>query len=222
VEDFGIVLFLIVVGLGVIVFGGLVRIGWYKRWYLMDDDSIFFDKSAHYAFLPLGLSLILLGIMLLLPPLSKASSYALYGFFILGGLGATLFFWQPSWLKPSWIRWLEENNQDILDLIIEEGRKTKDWGKVVATQEGLEAWVAEVRRKHDRPAPVAAPGEVAVKPTPSPRPGRPTRPWPGWPVGLVVIAVSSGLGQYLLGNGLIGFIGGWVLLLVIYLLRPKE
>ena len=221
-KDGFFVLTLGAVGLLFIVMGVLIRIGRFKRWYLVADDSMFYHKAAYYAFIPWGLASLLLTTLPFLPTGRAGQDLVEYVIFSLMGIGVLLTFWQPRWLKPDWVRWLEENNQDILDLVIEEGRKTKDWGKMVATQEGLEAWVAEVRRKYNRPAPVAAPGEVAAKPTPTPRPGRPTRPWPGWPVGLVVIAVSSGLGQYLLGNGFIGFIGGWVVLLVIYLLRPKE
>ncbi|MEW5956940.1 MAG: hypothetical protein AB1801_04395 [Chloroflexota bacterium] len=211
-EGFGVAFFLIIVGLGVIVFGGLIKIGWYKRWYLMNDDSIFFDKSAHYAFIPLGLSFISLGIMLLLPPLSKASSYALYTFFFLGGLGVIFFFWQPSWLKPSWVRWLEENHSDVLDILIDEARKTPNWGHYVSTRADMEYWVAGVRQKHSLPLGV----------TPTIRPV--IRSWlrHNWPVGLVILAISSGAGQYLLDNGFIGFIGGWAILGLIYLLRPKQ
>jgi hypothetical protein len=215
------VVFLVLLGLAFVSGGLLFHLGRWRSWYLT-PDTIFGARPAFYGFVPMGLAFICLVVILLLPTLGARRTVGVYVVVPLGTLAAILAFWHPRCLEPKWVRWLEENNQDILDLIIEEGRKTKDWGKVVATQEGLEAWVAEVRRKHDRPAPVAAPGEVAAKPTPTPRPGRPTRPWPGWPVGLVVIAVSSGLGQYLLGNGLIGFIGGWVVLLIIYLLRPKE
>jgi hypothetical protein len=221
-KDGFFVLTLGAVGLLFIVMGVLIRIGRFKRWYLVADDSMFYHKAAYYAFIPWGLASLLLTTLPFLPTGRAGQDLVEYVIFSLMGIGVLLTFWQPRWLKPDWVRWLEENNQDILDLVIEEGRKTKDWGKMVATQEGLEAWVAEVRRKYNRPAPVAAPGEVAAKPTPTPRLGRPTRPWPGWPVGLVVIAVSSGLGQYLLSNGFIGFIGGWVVLLVIYLLRPKD
>ena len=210
-------------GFGVwLVWSGLqLHLGYWRRWYLM-EDTIFAARPGLYGLVPAGMAVICLAVILLLPTLEARRTGGAYVVVPLCILAVILTFWHPRWLKPKWVRWLEENNQDILDLIIEEGRKTKDWGKVVATQEGLEAWVAEVRRKYNRPAPVAAPGEVAAKPTTTPRPGRPPRPWPGWPVGLVVIVVSSALGQYLLGNGFIGFIGGWLILLVIYLLRTKE
>jgi hypothetical protein len=208
-EAFGIAPFLILVGLGLIAWGGLVRAGWYKRWYLMSDNSIFFDKSAHYAFIPLGLSLISLSIMLLLPPLSKASDYALYGFFVLGGLGVILFFWQPRWLKPDWVHWLEENHADILDLLIREARETPSWGQRVSTQAGLEQWVAETRQRH------------GLSPSATPKMKAQEGSWlrRKWPIGLVIVAVSSGAGQYFLGSGLIGFLIGWGILGFIYVLQ---
>lgn len=58
---------------------------------------------------------------------------------------------QPKWLKPQWVQWLEENHGDVLELIIEEARQAsdwRDWADRVSTQEGLEDWVTEVRRKH--------------------------------------------------------------------------
>jgi hypothetical protein len=211
-KESGVAFFLIVIGLGVIMFGGLVRIGWYKRWYLMNDDSIFFDKSAHYALIPAGLSLISLGIMLFAPPMGQISRYALYIFFCLIGLAVTFFFWQPSWLKPGWIRWLEKKHGDALGVLIQEARETPDWGQRVSTKTQLEHWVAEVRQKHSLPT------------STTPVLQKQDRSWlrRKWPVGLVIVAVSSGLGQYLLGSGLIGFVGGWVILGLIYVLRPKE
>ncbi|MEW5956938.1 MAG: hypothetical protein AB1801_04385 [Chloroflexota bacterium] len=121
---------------------------------------------------------------------------------------------QPWWIKPRWVRWLEEENDDILDRLIEEARWTKDWHKRVATQEGLEAWVTEVRQKW---------GESRVKS--SPHPGRPYIPKEArgrWIISIGVIVVSSALGQLFLGNGLIGFIAGWGILVLLYLLQPKE
>lgn len=61
--------------------------------------------------------------------------------------------WQPRWLKPKWLRWLETYDRSILPLLREEARKDgwPSWNERVKTQEGLEEWVAEVRRKHNLP-----------------------------------------------------------------------
>ncbi len=58
--------------------------------------------------------------------------------------------WQPRWLKPKWMRWLETYHHPILGLLREEARNEdwRQWQRRVQTQEGLEEWVAEVRQKN--------------------------------------------------------------------------
>ena len=109
---------------------------------------MFAARPALYGLVPAGLAVICLAVSLLLPTLEARRIAGAYLIVPLCILAIILSFWQPKRLKPKWVCWLEGNNQDILDLIVEEGRKSRDWGKVVATQEGLEQWVAEVRRKH--------------------------------------------------------------------------
>jgi hypothetical protein len=199
-------------GLVFIFLGSGVRLGYWKRWYLGPDDPIFYPKPGVYGFIPLGLAFIILALGLVFPNLEDWLVLEIPIFLCL--VTILLVGLQPWWIKPAWVRWLEEENADILDRLIEEARRTKDWHKRVATQEGLEAWVAEVRERW---------GEPRVKLLP--RPGRPYIPPEArgrWIVSVTVIVVSSMLGQFFLDNGLIGFIGGWVVLLVIYLLRPKE
>jgi hypothetical protein len=200
------------VGLLLIIMGVLIRIGRHKRWYLVDDNSMFYHKAVYYAFIPMGLASMFLAALPLLPTGGSGQDLVTYAFFLLMGIGVLLTFWQPRWLKPDWVCWLEENHTDILDLLIKEARKTSGWEQRVSTQTGLEQWVVEIRQKHD-----LLPG---VAPTVKEQ----GRSWlrRQWPIGLVIVAVSSGVGQYLLGNGFIGFIGGWAILGIIYLLRPKE
>jgi len=58
--------------------------------------------------------------------------------------------WQPRWLKPKWLRWLETHHRPIIGLLREEARKAewRKWHQHVQTQKGLEEWVAEVRQKN--------------------------------------------------------------------------
>ena len=58
--------------------------------------------------------------------------------------------WQPRWLKPKWLRWLESHHKSILPLLWEEARKEgyEKWHLNVASQEDLEKWVKKVKRKH--------------------------------------------------------------------------
>jgi hypothetical protein len=206
------IIFLVGLGLFFIFLGSGVRLGYWKRWYLGPDDPIFYPKPGVYGLIPLGLALFCTLLVLVLP--EPWQTFATWAAFSFAGLCILLVGLQPWWIKPKWVRWLEEENDDILDRLIQEARWTKDWEKRIATQEGLEAWVAEVREKW---------GEPRVKL--SPKPGRASIPREArgrWILSGAVIAVSSALGQLFLGNGLIGFIAGWGVLLVIYLLQPQE
>jgi hypothetical protein len=204
------VAFLTVLGLAFVYGGLLFHLGRWRSWYLT-PDTIFGARPALYGFVPMGLAFLSLVVTLLLPTLEARRTAGAYIIAPLGVLAVILLFWHPKWLKPKWVSWLEENNQDILDLIVEEGRKTQDWGKVVATQAGLEAWVAEIRRKHDLPAAATSVATAQSK-------GWLQR---NWPVGLVIVAASSGMGQYFLGSGFIGFVAGWGILGLIYLAQSE-
>lgn len=202
------------VGLGLffILLGGSIRLGYLKKWYLGPDDPIFYPKPGVYGFIPLGLACIILALGLVFQGLENWLVLGVPMFLCL--IAIFLVGLQPRWIKPQWVRWLEEENDDILDRLIQEACWTKDWEKRIATQEGLETWVAEVREKW---------GEPRVKL--SSKPGRASIPREArdrWILSVAVIVVSSALGQLFLGNGLIGFIAGWGVLLVIYLLQPKE
>jgi hypothetical protein len=58
--------------------------------------------------------------------------------------------WQPRWLLPQWYSWLLDKHGNIIYLLEEEARRLggEEWERRASTQESLEAWVAEVRRKH--------------------------------------------------------------------------
>jgi hypothetical protein len=66
-------------------------------------------------------------------------------------LSGYIFAWfEPDWMSPDWFRWLKQEHGDILNLLEREADELgrEKWFPMVETQEGLETWVAEVRRKH--------------------------------------------------------------------------
>jgi hypothetical protein len=129
------------------------------------------------------------------------------------GLGLAI--WQPRLLMPSWLKWIEEYNYDIRSLLGKEARQTPNWTQRIRSQADLEAWVAEVRQKHYRTQPLDSYTEALKRAgvTPSAK--------PPWGVGILIIAVASGLGQLLLGNALIGFIAGGGMVLALYWLWSR-
>lgn len=68
-------------------------------------------------------------------------------------LSVLLAMWQPRFMKPKWLRWLEANHGDIIHLLKEEAfaaekREQNSWENRVKTPEGLAEWVTEVRHKY--------------------------------------------------------------------------
>jgi hypothetical protein len=74
--------------------------------------------------------------------------------FIVLGLGIFVtIFWQPEWMKPVWLRWLEQNHPELIPLLRDEvtslrGQAIFEWIRKVKTQEGFEQWVEEMAHKY--------------------------------------------------------------------------
>lgn len=147
-EHLGVAFLLIAFGLIAIGFGVWIRFGKNRAWYLVPNYYVLLPKGIHYAMPIGGLMIIVMGIGILMP---NPETVRLVIFGIAFPLMICVFLivvFQPKWFKPQWVQWLEENHGDILELLIEEGRETPNWAERVSTQEKLEEWVAEVRRKH--------------------------------------------------------------------------
>ena len=142
-----VVLFLLTLGSFIIATGVWIRIGRLRSWFIAPNYPVLMPKGVHYAYIPIGLAFIAMGISLLVPTPTQSRCVWQYVIFPLFGITLLLIIVQPKFIKPKWINWLERNHKDILDILIEEGRKTSDWAKRVNTQEGLETWVEEVKRK---------------------------------------------------------------------------
>ncbi len=130
-----------------LVAGILSRTG-YLRWvYAMKGHPILTPNRFAYVLIPIGIMTLFLGLLPFLPQVR--GDLAFYIFFALLITIYVLAIWLPWWLKPAWLRWLEKDHGDILHLLWEDVRKDRwGWERRVRTQAGLEAWVAEVRRKH--------------------------------------------------------------------------
>jgi hypothetical protein len=47
--------------------------------------------------------------------------------------------------KPQWVKWIEQNHKEVIPHLAVEIR---DYGWYAETQEELEEWIAEIRRKY--------------------------------------------------------------------------
>jgi hypothetical protein len=152
-----VVLFTSLAGLVLIYFGIIVRIGAFKRWYL--GPRIFPPQAIVYGAIPFGIAAIELCVIVVFTPYPNPNPDATgWAVALTAGLtslfGFVLAAWRPKWIKPHWVRWLEENYSHKLHSLIAAARRDpKSWEKRVATQKGLEEWAREVagepRRKQE-------------------------------------------------------------------------
>ena len=61
--------------------------------------------------------------------------------------------WRPRWIRPQWVKWVEDNHRwlEIQWLIADARKDPQGWGNRVSTQQGLEGWAREVLNKHPQP-----------------------------------------------------------------------
>jgi hypothetical protein len=183
--------------------------------YLIEGTNPSYE-AALYSTGPLSVGIACTGIAIALPlsPDTTLSvlTYIAAPFFVIGFVLAS---WRPYWLTPAWLKWIEEYNYDIRSLLGKEARQTSNWTQRIRSRADLEAWVAEVRQKRYRPQPLDSYTEALRRAgvTPSTK--------PSWGVGILILAVASGLGQLLLGNALIGFFTGGGTVLALYWLWSR-
>jgi hypothetical protein len=128
--------------------GIVVRTGKMKSWWLMWDTPIT-PIAVFPTMLPGGVALFMWSLALLFPELDGKIRLFECGM-LLFILTIILTFWRPRWLVPRWLLWLEDNHGEIYAQLREEAQKlgAREWEKRVSTQEGLEEWAMEVRRKY--------------------------------------------------------------------------
>lgn len=135
----------------VLVYIGLSGLlGYRRRAYIFQFEYGYVTSGVNYGSIPLGIMGISWAILLVTPLQEVWQTICLFTSLPLSVIGVLLGMFQPRFMMPGWYRWLKENHADVLPLLREDVRRMgyDTWRKRTATQEGLERWVAEVRRKH--------------------------------------------------------------------------
>jgi NhaP-type Na+/H+ and K+/H+ antiporter len=136
------------IGIGMLLLGISVRSGKFKSWWLAQFNPVV-PEIAAYIGIPGSITFFLLALAALMPDLEDRQRLFDLSIILLI-VAIVIALWRPRWLLPKWLRWLQAHHKDILPLLKQEAQAMPDreWNKRVETQEDLEQWVAEVRRKH--------------------------------------------------------------------------
>ncbi len=140
-----IFLCLIVPGLFAIVHSILLLKGKGIKWLYMTDD-IYTGRA--YIGLPLGIACLFFAMSTIPQDLNTGLTIGYIGGGI-GLLGLIFAFIQPSFLKPAWLKWLEQEYDDIMPLLREEVKQMglNVWNSKMQNQEDIEKWADNVRHK---------------------------------------------------------------------------
>ena len=139
-------------GLALLSYGLYIRLGHSKQYFLRETRGLLGPSVYHV--LPLvGVVLCLVGVAGLAEDLETRQRLVVYLVAPVFIATALVGLAQPSWLKPGWLRRLEENHPDIhphlRDVAREEvgddADRARAWAKAMDTTEGQNEWVAEVR-----------------------------------------------------------------------------
>ena len=135
----------------VLVMGLLARLGIWRSIYVFEGNPVATPQALVFVLIPGGIMLLSLFFILILPVAPETRGDLIL--YIFGPLLIAIYIlavWQPWWLKPKWLRWLEAEHGHIIHILRDEARQAGwKWEREVRTQEQLEAWVAEVRRRRN-------------------------------------------------------------------------
>lgn len=138
---------------GLVLFGlGLAaRLGYLKRMFIQERTTGPYSRNTPYALMPAGLFLLSFYPIFLWKgdrPTEDPSSLVVLAVLFVLPLAALV--WQPRWLKPAWLQWLEANYGPVLEKMFKEARQmgSRRWEAQVKTQAGLEQWVERIARKN--------------------------------------------------------------------------
>jgi hypothetical protein len=134
-------------GFSAILLGIILRLGKFRQIYTGRSMPVYAQREIFHLAIPIGLGFLIVGLMGVFPNFKDPLTYPLaFSFFAT----MILAIWQPWWLKPTWLRWLEDNYGHVLEKMFAEAREMgrREWAEQVKTQEGLEQWADSVAQKH--------------------------------------------------------------------------
>lgn len=138
---------------GLVLFGlGLAaRLGYLKRMFIQKKRTGSYSRNTGYALMPAGLFLLSFYPLFLWKgdqPTGDLSVQLILA--ILFILPLVVLVWQPRWLKPAWLQWLEATySGPVIEKMFTEARKMgpRQWEAQVKTQADLQWWAERTAQK---------------------------------------------------------------------------
>ncbi len=140
------IVYLGAIGTGFVLFGIWLRLGRSKSFFLFPGMPVLMPRVFQYMLIPLGVTLIVVEIAAsdLFASVETRSNIFCFGAMPLLGVSFVLALWNPRWLRPRWLVYLEDTYGSVMWRLLDEARKNiPAWTRRVRTQQGLEEWAEE-------------------------------------------------------------------------------
>lgn len=129
--------------------GTMALRGHFKGLYLIKGIPLAAPAGIIFTFFPGGIGALMLAVVVVIPDVSVGRMIIFIG----GGLvmlsALVLMLWKPRWLKPWWLRWLEDHYPHLLHMLLDEARRGgKAWERQIQTQADLEKWAEQIVAKY--------------------------------------------------------------------------
>ena len=140
------IVFLGVFGLIVLSLGLYTRHGGFKAFYLGGGIPVLMPVAVRNMLIPMGITLIVWEVTASdLVPLEETRLILLVR--VIGPMliiSMIVGVWNPRWLRPRWLVYLEDTYGSVMWRLLDEARKNiPAWSRRVRTQQGLEEWAEE-------------------------------------------------------------------------------
>lgn len=156
-------LFFSLIGLFFLLAGLWVRFGRFKAFYLAKGIPVLMPRVIQSMFIPLGVTFIIQGVIWsdLVPDIEIGNQLSNWIVTPMLFISIILGVWNPHWLRPQWLNYLEDEYGSVMWKLLGEARKdVPAWSHRVRTQAGLEEWAEETRKKLGYPP---HPGQIERK-----------------------------------------------------------
>ena len=127
-----------IIGVVFMALGISVRTGWWKKWYWRTRGGV-------YGYIPMGCLFLLYAYESKV--VQHVNNFVLVAVYVvLATLVVFLSLKPPKWIKPTWIRWIEEMPAATQKAMRNHAKEDDEWMDFVDSRESLQKWVKQLKK----------------------------------------------------------------------------
>ena len=127
-----------IIGVVFMALGISVRTGWWKKWYWRTRGGV-------YGYIPMGCLFLLYAYESKV--VQHVNNFVLVAVYVvLATLVVFLSLKPPKWIKPTWIRWIEEMPAATQKAMRNHAKEDDEWMDFVDSRESLQKWFKQLKK----------------------------------------------------------------------------